>query len=268
MSQAGFQGKTAIITGAARGIGKATALALAKRGCGLVLSGRDAGALALVAGEAEQLGARAVSVAADLCDDKTPERLVEAAHSSFARLDFLVNSAGYAKSVPLLDLELDVWQQFVNLHLTATIRCVQAAARNMISTGCEGRIVNLSSIAGSMAMYGNGPYGAVKAAVSSLTRTLAIELAPHRIGVNAVAPGPVDTEGFRAVNDEEKYRERSRSIPLGRLASPAEVAETVAFLLSPQAACITGQTIAIDGGAAAVGCYSFETYKRSGRSGC
>ena len=268
MSEEGFEGKAAIITGAARGIGKATALALARRGCGVVLSGRDAGALALVAGEAEQLGARAVCVAADVCDGSTPAQLVEAAHATFARLDFLVNSAGYAKSAPLLELELDVWQQFVNLHLTATLRCAQAAARDMIARQSPGRIVNLSSIAGAMAMYGNGAYGAVKAAVSSLTRTLAIELAPHRIGVNAVAPGPVDTEGFRAVNDEEKYRERSRSIPLGRLAVPAEVAETIAFLLSPQAACITGQTIAIDGGAAAVGCYSFETYKRSGRSGC
>jgi 3-oxoacyl-[acyl-carrier protein] reductase len=268
MKEQDLAGKVAIITGAARGIGKATALCLAERGCALILSGREANTLEQVAGEAEKLGARAVCVAGDLRSEQTAELLVSEAQNNFKRLDYLVNSAGYAKPGPLLDLSLEVWQQFLDLHLTATLCCAQAAARNMIATGSKGRIVNLSSIAGSMAMYGNGAYGACKAAVSSLTRTLAIELAPHGICVNAVAPGPVDTEGFRSANNEEQYRERSRSIPLGRLAAPAEVAEMIAFLLSSQAEYISGQTFAVDGGAAAVGCYSFETYKRNGRSGC
>jgi NAD(P)-dependent dehydrogenase (short-subunit alcohol dehydrogenase family) len=261
-------GKAAIITGGARGIGKATALCLAEKGCGLVLSGREEETLEKVAMEVTERGGQAVCVAADVKSADTPNLLVQKAQASFQTLDFLVNAAGFAQPGPLLEMELGVWQSFLDLHLTATFRCTQAVARDMLAHGKKGRIVNLSSIAGSMAMYGNGPYGAVKAAVSSLTRTFAIELAPHGISVNAVAPGPVDTEGFRAANDEEKYRERSRSIPLHRLAQPLEVAELIAFLISPAAEYITGQTFTIDGGATAVGCYSFETYKRTGRTEC
>lgn len=266
MKEAILAGKTAIITGAARGIGRATAHLLAERGCGLVLSGREEKTLEKVAMEVSERGGRAVWVAADLRAADTPSLLVQKAQLTFHSLDVLVNAAGFARPGSLLDMELAVWQTFLDLHLTATFRCSQAVARDMLANNAKGRIVNLSSIAGSMAMYGNGPYGAVKAAVSSLTRTLAIELAPHGISVNAVAPGPVDTEGFRAANDEEKYRERSRSIPLQRLADPAEVAELILFLISPRTEYITGQTLSIDGGATAVGCYSFETYKRTGKT--
>jgi 3-oxoacyl-[acyl-carrier protein] reductase len=113
-----------------------------------------------------------------------------------------------------------------------------------------------------MAMYGTGAYAAAKGAVTSFSRVLAVELAPHQIRVNTVAPGPVATEQLRKVYEGPKYEERSRSIPMNRLAEPAEVAELIAFLVSPAAAYITGQVYAIDGGASAVGCYSYETYKR------
>jgi NAD(P)-dependent dehydrogenase (short-subunit alcohol dehydrogenase family) len=162
----------------------------------------------------------------------------------------------------LIDLDLETWQNTFDLHVTATFRCAQAAAKAMVAAGEGGSIVNLSSIAASMAMYTTGAYASAKAAVSAFTRVLAVELAPNKITVNAVAPGPVATEQLRKVYAGNMYYERSRSIPMNRLAEPAEVADMIAFLVSPQARYITGQIFTLDGGASAVGCYSYETYKR------
>jgi 3-oxoacyl-[acyl-carrier protein] reductase len=182
-----MKGRSALIAGAARGIGKAVALRLARDGCSVVLSGRDPRALEAVAAEIRQIGATAVPCAGDLRERGTPERLVEGALENFGRLDMLVNSA----------------------------------ARAMIAADAGGRIVNLSSIAASMAMYGQAAYAAAKAGVSAPTRVMAIELAPHGITVNAVAPGPIGTEQLRAVYNDAMYRERGRGIPLNRLGEPA-----------------------------------------------
>lgn len=132
----------------------------------------------------------------------------------------------------------------------------------MVAQNQGGALVNIGSIAASMAMYGTGAYAAAKGAVASYSRVLAVELAPHKIRVNTVAPGPVATEQLRKVLEGPKYAERSRSIPLNRLAEPLEVASLIAYLVSPAARYITGQTFTIDGGASAVGAYSYETYKR------
>jgi len=262
MSANSLDGRVAVVTGAARGIGKAVALRLARDGCQVVLSGRNREPLEEAAAEIRKAGSRAALCAADIRRRETPELLIQTAQDNFGRLDILVNSAGIAKLVPFVDLELETWQEFQDLHLTATFRCGQAAARAMIGAGSGGRIVNISSIAASMAMYGQAAYAAAKAGVSALTRVMAIELAPHAITVNALAPGPIGTEQLRAVYDEAMYRERSRSIPLTRLGEPPEVADMVAFLVSDEAAYVTGQIFTLDGGASAVGCYSYETYKR------
>ena len=252
----------AIVTGAARGIGRATALTLVRGGWSLVASGRSQEELASLAAEAEALGQTVVPVAGDLREAGTPDALVAAALTHFGRLDSLINAAGVARNVPLLDLDLATWQELFDLHVTATFRCSQAAARAMVKQGEGGTIVNIGSIASSMAMYTTGAYAAAKGAVTSLSRVLAVELAPHKIRVNVVAPGPVATEQLRKVYDGPKYAERSRSIPMNRLAEPSEVADLITFLVSPQAAYITGQVFTIDGGASAVGCYSYETFKR------
>jgi 3-oxoacyl-[acyl-carrier protein] reductase len=262
MNEKLLESKVAVVTGAARGIGRATALRLASEGCRVVLSGRNAAALDVVAREIQQAHGEAASVPGDLCQADVPQRLIDQARSQFGSVDILVNSAGVAKHAPFLDIDLGDWQRMLDLQLTATFRCGQAAARAMVEAKRGGSIVNLSSIAASMAMYGTGTYAAAKGGVSSLTRVMAVDLAKYGITVNAVAPGPVATEQFRAVNDETAYRQRGRAIPLNRLADPSEVADAIMFLCSPQARYITGQLLVVDGGASAVGCYSFETYKR------
>jgi NAD(P)-dependent dehydrogenase (short-subunit alcohol dehydrogenase family) len=250
----------AIVTGAARGIGRATARSLHRAGFRLILNGRSTAELQTL--EAELPGSLAVAV--DLLEAETPARLVRAALDRFGRLDAQVNAAGMAKMAPLLEIDPATWQSFFDLHLTASFRCSQAAARALVEQNEGGAIVNIGSVAASMAMYGTGAYAAAKAAVASYSRVLAVELAPHQIRVNTVAPGPVATEQLRQVYAGPKYAERSRSIPLNRLAEPEEVADLIAFLVSPAASYITGQTFTIDGGASAVGCYSYETYKRQG----
>jgi NAD(P)-dependent dehydrogenase (short-subunit alcohol dehydrogenase family) len=230
----------AIITGAARGIGYATALKLAAQQHRLILSGRDAGSLTQVISEVRRAGGEADLVAADVRLPSTAQRLVDAATGIFGRIDILVNAAGIAKNVPLLDLDLNTWNDLFSLHATATFLCCQAVAKALVKQGTGGCIVNLSSMAASMAMYGTGAYGAAKAAASSLTRTFAVELAQFRISVNAVAPGPVATEQLRNAYGPVGYADRGRSIPMNRLAEPEEVAELIAFLASGAAQYLTG----------------------------
>ena len=246
----------AIVTGAARGIGRATAVRLQRDGWSLVLSGRSEAELGSLASETS------VAVVGDLREADTPDRLVQTAMEKFGRLDSLINAAGVAKNVPILELDLATWQDLFDLHVTATFRCCQAVGKALVAQNSGGSIVNLGSIAASMAMYTTGAYAAAKGAVTSFSRVLAVELAPHKIRVNVVAPGPVATEQLRKVYDGPKYAERSRSIPFDRLAEPSEVADLIAFLVSGQSGYVTGQVFTIDGGAAAVGCYSYETYKR------
>jgi NAD(P)-dependent dehydrogenase (short-subunit alcohol dehydrogenase family) len=252
-----------IVTGAARGIGKATALLLAAQHHQLILSGRDASALAETARAVEEAGGAAHPVAGDVRSPETARALVGAAQAHFGRIDAVVNAAGIAKNLPLLELDLETWNNLFALHATATFLCCQAAAKAMVQQGEGGSLVNLSSIAASMAMFTTGAYGAAKAAVSSLTRTFAVELSQHRIRANAVGAGPGAPAPVGHAYGPADYADRGRSIPMNRLAEPEEVAQLIAFLLGDDARYITGQVLTLDGGASAVGAYSYDTYKRN-----
>lgn len=257
-----LEGRVAVVTGANRGIGKAVAVKLAAAGCAVVVGGRVPERVEAAAAEIRQAGARAVAHPGDVSDPVAAAAIIERAITEFGRLDILINNAGISRGSPFFEITPESWREFLDVHLSGNFYCGQAAARIMKDSG-GGRIVNVSSIAASMAMYGTAPYAAAKGGILSLTRVMAVELAKFGITVNAIAPGPVATEQLRAVYDEKMYQERSRAIPLGRLAEPEEVASAVLFLVSPEACYITGQVLTLDGGASAVGCYSYETYKRS-----
>jgi NAD(P)-dependent dehydrogenase (short-subunit alcohol dehydrogenase family) len=246
-------GKVALITGAASGIGRATALTLAREGAAVVVADIDAPRGAETVATIGDARGRAHFVLADVTRDA--ERMVEAAVQEFGRLDILVNNAGIFYTADLLDVTFDEWVRAVDVMYFGTCRCSQAAARQMVHQGEGGRIVNISSVNGFLGMPQSSHYNSAKGAIDQLTRCLAVELAPHGILVNGVAPGFVETPMaiVNGINEHEtpefqEFYVRRRRIPLARPALPEEIAEAVAFLVSPRCTYVTGHTLVVDGG--------------------
>jgi NAD(P)-dependent dehydrogenase (short-subunit alcohol dehydrogenase family) len=245
-----LDGQTALVTGAARGLGRAIALALAHAGADVALGLRDASAGAgSLTEEIEALGRRALAVQMDVARiDELPRAVAEVV-DRFGRLDILVNNAGVAPGNPALDVTEADYDRTMDVNVKGAFFTGQAAARVMVEQGA-GRIVTLSSQAGFVALPGESVYCVSKAALVHMTRCLAVEWGRHGITVNAVAPTFVHTPGTKTALEDPAFRAdvEERIAGLHRIGMPMEVAGAVVFLTSPAASLITGETILIDGG--------------------
>lgn len=245
-----LQGKVAIVTGAATGIGKAIASGMAKEGASVVIDYVGDPKLASgVVQEIQAAGGKALAIAADISNPDQVNNLVQKSVKTLGRLDIFVNNAGLEYKHPFTEYPLDLWQKVIAVDLTGPFLCSQAAAKAMIQQGSGGRIINISSIHEDLPMITNAPYCAAKGGLRMLMRTIAVELAPHKITVNNIAPGAIytpidaDVEANLAIE-----KELMAEIPLGRWGKPEEVADLAIFLASDAAGYCTGSTFFIDGG--------------------
>jgi len=244
-----LQGKVAIVTGASRGIGKAIAIELGKRGAKVVVNYSKSADGANEAVQAiKAAGVDAVAVQADVTDLKAAAELIKAATDAFGRLDILVNNAGTTRDNIMMMMSEDDWDVVIRTNLKSAFNCSKPAVKVMMRQRV-GRIINISSVSGVMGNGGQTNYSASKAGLIGFTKALAREVAARNITVNAVAPGFVPTDLANSLPDNLKA-ETMKVIPLGRWGTAEEVAQAVAFLASDEAAYITGQTLNVDGGMA------------------
>jgi NAD(P)-dependent dehydrogenase (short-subunit alcohol dehydrogenase family) len=243
-----LQGQVALVTGAARGIGNACALALAHAGADIALGLRDINTGSELASEIESMGRRVLRLQMDVTHLDEIQQAIDATVSHFARLDILVNNAGLGPSNLAENVREEDFDYTLAVNLKGTFFVSQAAGRVMIEQK-YGRIINLSSQAGSVALPTESVYCMTKAAINHLTRCLAVEWGQYNITVNAVAPTFINTPGTAEALEDDAFRADVLSrIALGRIGEPMEVASAVVFLASPAASLITGDTLLIDGG--------------------
>jgi len=243
-----LEGKVALVTGAQQGIGRAIAVALARDGADVGVNFLDdAAAAEKVAGEIRGLGRRAVTVQGDVSQTASVQGMVKTVVDALGPPDVLVNNAGVFPRASFLELPEREWDHVLGINLKGSFLCAQAVARALVAAGRPGAIVNISS----SAVRGDPRgvhYSSSKAGVVGLTRAMALALAPHRIRVNAIAPGLTDTAQPRYGNTEEQIAERAREIPLGRIAQPEEIAKVAVFLASAESGWVTGELIHVNGG--------------------
>lgn len=245
-----LEGKKAIVTGAGRGIGRATAIAMAKAGADLAICARTLEDVERVAEEIKRLGRKAVPLRADVRLKEDVENLVRTALRELGDIDILVNNAGGTFWASFMDISEKGWDAVIRENLNSVYLCTKEVAPVMIEKR-RGSIINLASIAGIHAYLPSAPYGAAKAGIINLTKTLATLWAPYNIRVNAIAPGLIETEGIRERMEkltEEERRQRVERVPMKRYGRPEEVAWGVVFLASDASSYITGVTLVIAGG--------------------
>jgi 3-oxoacyl-[acyl-carrier protein] reductase len=250
MSEKQFEGKSAIVTGATRGIGKEIALELAKRGCNVAFNyASSAEAAEKIRAEMEALGVKVYADSCNVADTAAAADFVKQVKEEFGGLDFLVNNAGITRDNLILRMKEEDWDAVIDTNLKGAWNFSKAAARLLMRNKTGGSILNIASVSGVVGMLGQSNYSASKAGMIGLTKSLAKELSSRNITVNALAPGMIETDMTAEMNEE--FREKILAeIPLKRLGTTAEIAGTVCFLLSDSAKYITGQVIQADGGLA------------------
>jgi 3-oxoacyl-[acyl-carrier protein] reductase len=243
-----LKNRVAIVTGAVRGIGKAIVLTFIREGAKVALIDIDKEKLGPLKNEIKKKGGNAIAIPCDITKSKEINEMVDKVQKAFGRIDILVNNAGIIRRGTIETVTEEDWDQVIEVNLKGTFNCSKAVVEIMKQQR-YGKIVNVSSIAGKMGDITSAPgYGPSKAGIDALTKTLARQLAPYGINVNAVSPHAIETE-MSAQWSEERRREIIASIPLGRLGKPEDVAEAVLFLSSDEASFITGEIIDVNGGA-------------------
>ena len=244
-----LSGKNALITGAGRGIGKACALELAKYGASLLINDRrESGELDQTVSEIEKLGNVCVVYPVNVFTRKGCEKLIEVAEKDFKTIDILISNPAFGTRQAFLEHDPNDFEKVIQSTLTSGFHMAQLAARNMVASKIKGKIIFISSVQAEMPFAKNAAYGAAKAGLNHLTRTIAVELSRYKINVNAIQPGWIDTPGEHESFSDESIIRESVKLPWGRMGKAEEIAKAACFLISVHADYITGTIMTVDGG--------------------
>lgn len=248
----GLDGRVCVVTGAGSGIGAETARELARAGARVAVLDRHEDAAAQVTADIQKAGGQALALCADIADPNSVFAAAQRLDQAFGACQVLVNNAAIRHRQPLMEIGLDDWNRVLAVNLTGALVCTQAFAAQMIAAGQGGSLIHIASLIAHFPQGGSGPYCASKAAMITLSNTLALELAPHRIRSNVVSPGQIRTPASEVVySDPVVAATRERAHPAGRVGRPQDLANTIAFLASDRSDFINAQEILVDGGISA-----------------